>query len=180
MQSNQSSFSISQCKVIVGLGNPGSKFTYTRHNIGFLCVDFIAEKYGASWKAGQDCLLATITVGDQQVVLVKPQTFMNSSGAVWRWLSKKGITAEQMLVVHDELEKKFGSIHIRLGGSARGHNGLRSFIAACGENFWRLRIGIDRPADKNQVASYVLERFPATEQAQFDTVFQNALQQLSL
>jgi PTH1 family peptidyl-tRNA hydrolase len=172
------SFSLSACKVIVGLGNPGSRFTYTRHNIGFLFVDYLARVYGASWKPGPQCEMALVNISSQSVLLVKPETFMNSSGAVWPTLAKKGITPEQMVVVHDELEKKFGTFQMRLGGSARGHNGLRSLIAACGEQFWRIRLGVDRPTEKNQVPHYVLEKFPSVEQQQLEVVFAAVCQQL--
>jgi len=162
--------SLASCKVIIGLGNPGSRFTHTRHNIGFLYVEYIARSFGAVWKPGPQCEIATIMHGDCQILLVKPQTFMNNSGAVWSFLAKKGIKSDQLIVAHDELEKKIGTFQIRLGGSARGHNGLRSLIAACGEQFWRIRIGIDRPADKSTVADYVLEKF-SCEQQQFEELF---------
>jgi PTH1 family peptidyl-tRNA hydrolase len=172
--------SLASCKVIIGLGNPGSRFTYTRHNIGFLYVEYVARSFGAVWKSGPQCEIATITHGDHQILLVKPQTLMNNSGAVWGFLAKKGIKPEQLIVVHDELEKKVGTFQVRLGGSARGHNGLRSLIAACGEQFWRIRLGVDRPADKNTVADYVLEKFPHEQQEQFEALFASVSGQLGL
>lgn len=161
-------FSLDALKVIVGLGNPGPKFALTRHNIGFLFVDHVAAAYGASWRAEGIWQVAVLRRGSQSILLIKPQTFMNASGDVWPLLAKKGVQPEHMLVVHDELEKKGGTFQIRCGGSARGHNGLRSLIGRCGENFWRLRLGIDRPGDKAQVSEYVLQRFTPAEQAGLD------------
>lgn len=160
-------FDLSTISTIIGLGNPGTKFELTRHNIGFLFVDLLADQYGGSWKTGPYCLWTTIQLtvhgSVQQVRLVKPQTFMNASGQVWPWLKKQGAQPEKTLIVHDELEKKFGSHMVRFAGSARGHNGLRSFINVIGTDFWRLRLGIDRPENKADVGKYVLQRFAPAE-----------------
>lgn len=146
-------------KAIVGLGNPGPQFQFTRHNIGFMIVDAIAEKYHGSWQKKGDVALAKIRINDHNLLLIKPQTFMNRSGDVVPFLQKKGIKAQNMLVVHDELEKPFGSIALKEGGSARGHNGLRSIIAVAGPDFFRLRFGISRPERKEDVGDYVLRTF---------------------
>src|SRR5579871_5224866 len=97
-------------KIIVGLGNPGRQFHYTRHNIGFLVLDALADKYGVSWQAKGDKEVAEIVVHDKKIMLVKPQTFMNNSGKVVPGLLKHGVTVENLLVVHDELEKTFGVV----------------------------------------------------------------------
>lgn len=146
-------------KAIIGLGNKGHQYEKTRHNIGFLVVNQLARDYYGSWSAKDLLELATITLNDKPVLLIKPQTYMNSSGKVIPFLQKKGIKPEEILVVHDELEKPFGSLATRLGGSHRGHNGLRSIIEHAGPDFWRLRFGIGRPEDKAQVADYVLMNF---------------------
>lgn len=173
-----SPFVVDGIAVIIGLGNPGPKFSMTRHNIGFLFLDHLAKSFHASWRTVGNADVASIRLHDKEILLVKPQTFMNSSGDVWPMLAKKGIKSSQVLVVHDELEKKFGTHQIRLGGSARGHNGLRSLITRCGEEFWRLRLGIDRPADKNTVPDYVLNRFPKAEEEQLTAFFERvALQE---
>ena len=99
---------------------------------------------------------------------------MNSSGDVWPYLAKKGIKPEVVLVAHDELEKDFGSTQVRLGGSARGHNGLRSLISRCGEGFWRLRLGISRPAERNEVPAYVLTNFTSVEQQGLESFLDKA------
>ena len=146
-------------KAIIGLGNPGPKFYNHRHNIGFRVLDALAKKYDASWQKKNNMELAEINVDDKNILLIKPQTFMNSSGQVIPFLQKKGIKPENILVVHDELEKPFGKLIIKQGGSARGHNGLRSLIAVCGPEFYRLRFGIGRPAEKAEVPDYVLSNF---------------------
>lgn len=144
---------------IVGLGNPGPRFNNTRHNAGFMVVDALADKYGGQWHEKGNMALAEIVVGDAKLFLVKPLTFMNDSGAILPALAKKGVTASAILVVHDELEKPFGTLAIKEGGSHRGHNGLRSIMAAIGPDFLRLRFGIGRPEDKSLVNDYVLGRF---------------------
>ncbi|MCK5632934.1 aminoacyl-tRNA hydrolase, partial [bacterium] len=144
---------------IIGLGNPGPKYSFNRHNIGFLIMDMLADKYIGAWQKKELMDLVTIRIGDNKVLLVKPQTFMNLSGKVIPFLQKQGIKAENILVVHDELEYPFGKIKIHAGGSARGHNGLRSIIEYCGKDFARLRFGIGRPERKEMVGNYVLQNF---------------------
>lgn len=149
----------SEIKAIIGLGNPGSKYQYTRHNIGFRVLDALAAAYHLSWHSKDNQEIAVLTKNDKRILLIKPQTYMNDSGKVIPALLKQGIKAENILVVHDELEQPFGALKIRVGGSARGHNGLKSIIAACGDQFTRLRFGIARPAVKEDVPNYVLEKF---------------------
>ena len=146
-------------KAIIGLGNPGHQYRNNRHNIGFKVLDAVAEQHNASWKEKPLLHVTEIQLNNKKIILIKPQTFMNSSGQVISFLQKKGIEAENIMVVHDELEKPFGSIAIRQGGSHRGHNGLRSIIAAIGQDFWRIRFGIGRPENKDNVADYVLSNF---------------------
>ena len=146
-------------KIIIGLGNPGRQYHYNRHNIGFLILDALAEKHNTLWHKKGDYEYADIDVNGEKITLVKPQTFMNSSGKVIPALLKQGIKAENLLVVHDELEKPFGNIQFRTGGSHRGHNGLRSIMEFCGPDFMRLRFGVGRPDKKEDVAQYVLSNF---------------------
>lgn len=152
-------------QAIIGLGNPGAKYQRNRHNIGFVIVDALAAAHNGAWKEQRNMELAAITINEKKVLLIKPQTFMNSSGDVIPYLQKQGITAENILVVHDELELPFGKMQLKVGGSAKGHNGLKSIIAACGPNFARLRFGIGRPEDRDEVPDYVLRNFsePAFE-----------------
>ena len=133
-------------KVIIGLGNPGPQFVFNRHNIGFLIVDALAAAHGGVWRSKDSMELAQVTINGSKVLLVKPQTYMNQSGAIVPYLRKQGFGPEDALVIHDELEMPFGKLAIRLGGSARGHNGLKSLINQWGEQFGRLRFGIGRPA----------------------------------
>ncbi len=146
-------------KAIIGLGNPGSKFYNTRHNIGFRVIDTLGQAHGAVWQKKNEMEYAEITIGNHHVILIKPQTFMNNSGRVVPFLLKKGVKAENILVVHDELEKPFGNVSVKVGGSAKGHNGLRSIITACGADFPRIRFGIARPLNKEDVPDYVLMNF---------------------
>lgn len=146
-------------KAIIGLGNPGPKFYPTRHNIGFQVVDALANQYGGSWNSKNFHAETTIRIGDTPLLLIKPLTFMNDSGKVMPYLQKKGIKPDQVIVVHDELEKPFGKVSYRMGGSARGHNGLRSIIGAVGKEFGRIRMGIGRPENRDDVGDFVLQSF---------------------
>jgi PTH1 family peptidyl-tRNA hydrolase len=152
-------------KAIIGLGNPGHQFCKTRHNIGFRVVDALAAQYNGSWQHKKDAKLeyCTIHLDGQEILLIKPLTFMNLSGEIVPWLLKKGIKAEDVLIVHDELELPFGKVAFKFGGSAKGHNGLRSFIAQWGDGFERLRVGIGRPVEKSEVSNFVLAPFIENE-----------------
>lgn len=150
-------------KVIVGLGNPGKKFEHTRHNVGFRVVDELAQCYGVSWQEKGNMQVAIIPFDGQSIMLVKPQTFMNESGRILPALFKQGIKPDEIVVVHDELELPFGSIKMRQGGSHRGHNGLRSLIETGGKDCYRLRFGIGRPDEKQEVPDYVLAPFTSQE-----------------
>ncbi|MCK4517976.1 aminoacyl-tRNA hydrolase [Candidatus Babeliales bacterium] len=167
-------------QAIVGLGNPGFKYYKTRHSIGFRVLDVLAARYAVSWKElelFQHAILMLPAEGDtlRPVHLIKPLTFMNSSGKVMSFLSKKGIKTENILVVHDELEKPVGSVAVRWNGSARGHNGLRSIIGVIGDQFWRLRFGIGRPEDKSEVSNYVLSSFTPEELSELDELIERAV-----
>lgn len=151
-------------KVIIGLGNPGHQYMYTRHNIGFRVIDALAQKYKNAWQTQYNFEKTTIDINNHTILLVKPQTYMNKSGHIIPYLKKQGIHAENILVIHDELEKPFGKISIKQDGSARGHNGLRSIIEFIGSNFFRMRIGISRPEQKEKVADYVLDNFSESQE----------------
>ncbi len=156
-------------RAIIGLGNPGARYYKTRHSIGFRMLDELADRWGVTWQTSELCAHGLAVIDDegfgrQQIHLIKPMTYMNDSGKVLPFLLKKGIKAPEIVVVHDELEKPFGHVSLRLGGSARGHNGLRSIMAMIGESFWRLRLGIGRPDERSLVAEYVLCPFLKTEE----------------
>jgi peptidyl-tRNA hydrolase, PTH1 family len=168
-----------QIRAIIGLGNPGNKYYKTRHNIGFRVVDEFAARHGASWQENSNMCYASITGFAQQTVyLIKPQTFMNTSGEVLPWLTKKGIKGLQIIVVHDELEKAFGVNQVKFSGSAKGHNGLRSIIGMIGQDFWRLKCGIGRPQDETPIHEYVLNPFSQTEERQLLTLIPRACELL--
>lgn len=162
-------------KAIIGLGNPGLSFEKTRHNIGFRILDVLADAESLPWKK-KDNLLET-SWGN--ILLIKPQTFMNNSGQVIPYLQKKGIAADEIIVVHDELEVPFGTIKTRMGGSHRGHNGLRSIIEKIGPDFHRLRFGISRPENKSDVPDYVLKNFLPNEEAALDNLIKISIEQLN-
>lgn len=146
-------------RLIIGLGNPGQSFYYHRHNIGFRVIDAFAEKYHGAWQEKSTMQLAQISYHEATLYLVKPDTYMNNSGQVLSFFIKKGIKAENVLVIHDELEIPFGKVVMKQGGSARGHNGLKSIISIIGDNFYRLRVGIGRPENREDVPDYVLSNF---------------------
>lgn len=164
-------------KAIIGLGNPGPQYYYNRHSIGFRVLDALAGQHNASWRARDEMAIAEINVHGNNILLVKPQTFMNASGQVIPWLSKQGIKPENLLVIHDELEFPFGKLGFKIGGSARGHNGLRSIIASCGDQFERLRFGIGRPENKEDVPNYVLQNF-IEDSADVDQIIMQAVKML--
>jgi PTH1 family peptidyl-tRNA hydrolase len=146
-------------KAIIGLGNPGHEYYYTRHSIGFRIIDQLAENMGSSWNTNEKLSWCTIASNNTTILLIKPQTYMNNSGDALPFLQKKGIKPEEIIVIHDELELPFGATALKFGGSARGHNGLKSIIAHIGDSFSRLRFGIGRPAQREDVPHYVLAPF---------------------
>jgi PTH1 family peptidyl-tRNA hydrolase len=161
-------------QVIIGLGNPGQAYHYNRHSIGFRVLDELADQLGGIWRDREDMKIAEVAINGKKILLVKPQTFMNASGRVIPFLTKRGIKAENILVVHDELEQPFGKVSLRVGGSARGHNGLKSLIASCGDQFARVRCGIGRPEQKEEVAIYVLQNFSESF-AEVDQLIKSAI-----
>ncbi|MDY6054026.1 MAG: aminoacyl-tRNA hydrolase [Anaerovibrio sp.] len=153
-------------KLIVGLGNPGSEYAKTKHNVGWMFVDRMAERIGATgWKEKEKGMVAEGRVGAEKVLLVKPMTYMNNSGEcvgpLMRWYK---LGPEDVLVVHDDMDIPAGTIRIRKKGSAGGHNGIKSLIAHIGsEKFIRVRIGIGRPLPGRTVINHVLEPFAAED-----------------
>jgi peptidyl-tRNA hydrolase, PTH1 family len=148
-------------KLFVGLGNPGSEYARHRHNVGFMAVDRIAERYGLSpWKKRFHSLTCEGVVGGKRVVLLKPQTFMNESGrSVGEACRYLKIAEADIYVFHDELDLVPGKLKVKTGGGNAGHNGLRSISAHIGNEFARVRIGIGHPGVKEQVLRHVLHDF---------------------
>ncbi len=154
-------------QIVVGLGNPGPEHRLTRHNAGFWFVDALARQHGAQFRshARYQGEIAKITVEGQELVLLKPQTYMNRSGLSIRALMDYiKAPAGEMLVVHDELDLPVGVARLKLGGGHGGHNGMRDTITHCGPDFWRLRLGVGHPGDKSQVIDYVLQRATAADE----------------
>ncbi len=158
-------------KLVVGLGNPGAKYDGTRHNAGFAALDLLAKRHHVEWEAaprGADALIGRWRAED--VVLAKPLTFMNLSGAaVIALLQFYKIEPADLLVIVDEAQLETGRIRIRPSGSAGGHNGLKSVIASLGiDQFPRLRIGVGRGDGRLDLADHVLARFDADERPVID------------
>jgi len=148
-----------EIKAIIGLGNPGPAYSKTRHNIGFEIVNALANQYYGSWESKKGMVTCSIFIHDKKILLIKPTSFMNNSGQVMPALAKQGIKQDNILVIHDELELAFGVSKLKFGGSAKGHNGLKSIIAHGGSDFLRLRFGIARPINREEVPNYVLAKF---------------------
>ncbi|MCW8831304.1 MAG: aminoacyl-tRNA hydrolase [Gammaproteobacteria bacterium] len=171
-------------KLIVGLGNPGSEYTETRHNAGFRFVEELAAVNGAQFRAEKKFHgeVAKVNIAGRDIWLLKPQTFMNRSGqAIKSLASFYRIEPENILVAHDELDLEVGDIRLKTGGGHGGHNGLRDTIAHLGtKDFHRLRIGIGHPGNRNQVVDYVLHRSSQDERIGIDNAISNALSVMPL
>ena len=155
-------------KILAGLGNPGTEYAYTRHNVGFMFIDTFAESLGipeSEWKNRLEALITQIRIGTEKVILMKPMTYMNESGrAIGTAMQWYKLDPEDIIVVHDDMDIPSGMIRIRAKGSAGGHNGIKSIIAHVGsEKFRHMRIGIGRPAPGWSVVDHVLSKFPPDE-----------------
>ena len=150
-------------KLIVGLGNPGTKYQGNRHNVGFMALDRIASDHGFSpWRTRFQGETAEGRLGDERVTLLKPGTFMNLSGqAVGEAMRYLKLTPDEVIVLHDELDLPPGKLRLKLGGGHAGHNGLRSIHQHIGEAYRRVRIGIGHPGHKDRVTGWVLSNFSA-------------------
>ncbi len=156
-------------KLIIGLGNVGSRYERTRHNIGFMVVDELATRYDARWKleAKLKAEIATLEIDGEKVILAKPQTMMNISGeAAQRIMQKYKVAPEAAWAVYDDVDTPFGRMRVRHGSSSGGHQGVRSLAQHIGEGFLRIKVGIslnDRSIEPSEV--YVLRAFNEVEQA---------------
>lgn len=164
-------------KLIVGLGNPGRKYAHNRHNVGFQCLDRLAQAHGFSFAQRRaKASLALGKIADVGVILAEPLTYMNLSGrAVKQLVSFYQLSLENILVIYDDLDLPLGTIRLRPEGGSGGHKGMRSIIEALGSQaFPRLRVGIGRPAN-NDAVSYVLSDFTADEQITLESVYEKAV-----
>ena len=152
-------------RLIVGLGNPGSRHARNRHNIGFMTVAAIARRYGfPAFRSRFKGELAEGVIAGERRLLLCPQTFMNASGeAVLAAMSFYKLAPGEIVVIHDELDLRPGKVRVKRGGGNAGHNGLRSIDAMIGADYWRIRIGIGHPGIKELVHPYVLQNFTAEE-----------------
>jgi peptidyl-tRNA hydrolase, PTH1 family len=156
-------------RLVVGLGNPGSRYARNRHNVGFMAIDAIARRHGiVDFRHRFKGELAEGAIGGERRLLLKPQTFMNASGeAVLAAMSVYKIAPEDIVVIHDEIDLREGKLRVKCGGGNAGHNGLRSIDALIGPDFWRVRIGIGHPGVKELVQPYVLQNFPTDEMVEW-------------
>ena len=152
--------------IVAGLGNPGTEYELTRHNVGFLTVDALAERAGVRyWKSEAGCMVASMrTPGGREVLLAKPQDFMNTSGGPVSKLARAHhASPAELLVVHDEVDLEAGQVRVKFGGGLNAHNGLRSMADKLGtRDFGRVRVGIGRPPGRMDVATYVLRQLKGT------------------
>lgn len=163
--------------LVVGLGNPGEEFAFTRHSAGRMVVEELARRYGATyWKSEAGADSVRVTVGDKSVTLACPQTFMNvSGGPVAKLASAHHVPRRQIIVVHDELELAAGQIGVRVGGGAAGHNGLRSITNKLGgADFVRVRVGIGRPPGRMSPADFVLRKLKGAQLEEFQLTCMDA------
>ena len=164
--------------VIAGLGNPGNQYIHTRHNTGFLAIDYICKKYGAKVnRSAHKGLVGDVVIAGKRVLLVKPQTFMNLSGECVRAvLDYYKLSNEDLIVIYDDVSLDVGRLRVRRDGSAGGHNGIKSMIEQLGTNvFPRVKVGVgQKPHPDYDLASWVLSEFSEKELETLDPVFETA------
>jgi PTH1 family peptidyl-tRNA hydrolase len=168
-------------RIVCGLGNPGSEYACTRHNAGFAAVDALAARLGVRyWKEQLGCLVATVSVrtpeGPREVLLVKPQSYMNTSGGPLSKLMRQAkVTPAELLVVHDEVDLPAGEVRAKWSGGLNAHNGLRSIADKLGtRDFQRVRMGIGRPPGKMSVADWALKQMKGAAADEFEVTAQVA------
>jgi len=166
----------------VGLGNPGEKYAGHRHNIGFRVVDSIlVDNNFPAYKSQFKGMASQGLVAGQKVLLLKPMTFMNESGqSVQKAMQFYKIPLDNVIVFHDELDLDFGKVRTKVGGGIAGHNGLRSIKQHCGNDYRRVRIGIDHPGDKARVHGHVLSDFRKDEADMRDDIIEALTRQAGL
>jgi PTH1 family peptidyl-tRNA hydrolase len=171
-------------KLITGLGNPGRNYALNRHNLGFQCINYIAKKYSIPVKQIQcQSKIGKGSIAGEEVILAKPRTYVNISGAAVSSLMKKyHIPAEDIVIIYDDMDLPIGKVRIRPSGNSGGHKGIKSIISSLGhKDFCRIKIGIGRPVaeegyeiDENDIVDYVLNNFSIEEQGKIDTALKTA------
>jgi PTH1 family peptidyl-tRNA hydrolase len=154
-------------RLLVGLGNPGPRYARNRHNIGFMAVDEIVRRHGfGSWRARFQGRTAEGRIGPEKLLALEPQTYMNESGrSVGEALRFYKLQPDEVVVLHDEIDLKPGKVKVKKGGGPGGHNGLRSIDAHIGRDYWRVRLGVGHPGDKDLVHDHVLHDFAKADEA---------------
>jgi peptidyl-tRNA hydrolase, PTH1 family len=164
--------------LVVGLGNPGPDYAKTRHNLGFVVADILADRIGSGFKVHKrsGAEVTTGRLGGRSVVLAKPRVYMNESGRQVGPLAKfYSVAPADVIILHDELDIDFGQIRLKFGGGVAGHNGLRSVSSALGTNdFQRVRIGVGRPPGRMDGAAFVLGNFTSAERKEVPTICEQA------
>lgn len=162
--------------LIVGLGNPGTEYSRTRHNVGFMAVDALAPN-DSVWKKEKNALTTRTEINGHKVILVKPQTFMNNSGeAVGPLMAFYKIPIENVIVIHDDMDLKVGTMREKTGGGSAGHNGIKSIDNAIGPEYKRIRIGIGHPRDFESPMDpidWVLGKFDSEQLKQIKSVIKS-------
>ena len=168
--------------LLVGLGNPGSDYTNTRHNIGFKIIDAINAHFKLSkQKPKFKGLLTTGNINNKKIYAIKPLTFMNNSGICIRELIEYfKINAEDVIVFHDDLDVEFGKIKTKFGGSNAGHNGIASIDKFIGKDYSRVRIGIGKPKENIEVGDFVLQNFDEDEKIGIEKISKNITDSISI
>jgi PTH1 family peptidyl-tRNA hydrolase len=169
---------MTQLGIIAGLGNPEEKYERTLHNAGFWFVDAVARKYGGSFRYEKkfDADICKVSIAGEDVWLVKPQSWMNCSGAPLRGvLDYYRLNPKHMLVAHDEIDLPPGTVRLKQGGGHGGHNGIRDVMQHCGKDFMRLRIGVGHPGEKDKVTGYVLKRASSDVESMVEKNIDDAL-----
>ena len=153
-------------RLLVGLGNPGQRYAHNRHNIGFMALDEIVRRHGfGAWRARFNGQVAEGRIGAEKALALEPQTFMNESGrAVGEALRFYKLEPADVIVLHDEIDLKPGKVKVKQGGGPGGHNGLRSIASHIGRDYWRVRLGVGHPGDKELVHGHVLSDFAKSEE----------------
>ena len=152
--------------LFAGLGNPGQNYAMNRHNVGFMAVDLLAERYGfPAWQKKSAALQSAGRIGTEKIILVKPQSYMNKSGLPVAEVARfHKILPDDIFVFHDELDLAAGRLRVKQGGGHGGHNGLRDIDRHLGQSYWRVRIGIGRPENPAMdVRAWVLADFAKSE-----------------
>ncbi len=166
-------------RLVVGLGNPGPEYESTRHNAGFLVVDLLGENLRATyWKDEAGSKVAAVRIGDDDVVLAKPQSFMNVSGGPVKKLAEAyGVSPDEIIVIHDDIDLAPGRVLCKRGGGHGGHNGLRSLHEKLGtDEYLRVRVGVGRPPGRMDPADYVLQPLKGTALEEFEDAIPCAAQ----